>query len=86
MYVAGVFFLVAGVNGLQMFGLSHAVIVHLLEQLKGATYCRNYHFEYFTHVHQDGDEVGQYQNQQLHVDNIRTSSFMLTISEPAASC
>ena len=70
MYVA-VLFLVAGVNGLQMFGLSHAVIVHLLEQLEGATFCRNYHFEYFSHDHQDGDEVGHL---AAYVDNIRLIS------------
>ena len=40
-----------------MFGLTHAVIVQLLEQLQGAKYCRNYHFEYFTHDHRDTDEV-----------------------------
>ena len=46
-----------GVNGLQMFGLNHAVIVQLLEQLQGAKYCRNYHFEYHTYDHRDNDEV-----------------------------
>ena len=34
----------AGVSGLSMFGLNHDAVVYLIEQLYGASNCRNYKF------------------------------------------
>ena len=46
---------VAGLNGMQMFGVGHDAVVYLVEQLTGAAHCRQYKFRYQDYQPLDDD-------------------------------